>query len=1401
KKIESKFYLSGDTEQDIGLMTSYGMKPEIAQMILRPMNEAQRNTTYDIMSTQTSGGVYKYSDADLKLLTMGKDEIIKQRLMAENGSGQQKDIAVSNEQRRQELERAREKELGKASKQTGKFNALAQKGITGSPGQQRIIQNNLFKKLLKSGYIDSSLTPRQNAERLSSLNMNSATVSFLYPNQTGGMLAMNKSHGGIIYASEGQLINFQPKGTDTVPAMLTPGEFVVNAKSTAQHLPLLKSINKQKGGKIGYYETGGSVDQKQPLGLGAYNAGQGPYSTNTPSPITNFDNEQFAGQFNEAGLQAESFGYGLAKSIIPTLAGIGVGAATSLSGPGAFVAGAGAGIATAKAQENYLDLLMPKFSKHMNDRMNERPFASIGGSLIGGGLTRAGGNIRRIPELLEGTVTTRAASAVVGGGMSAGMSSLDGEFSREDRNMMLREALMSGAIPGMIRSSNTLGALTTDRSRKARVGKDSLDNLTTDPTARGLRQTGVDSLGDQLTGNNNVKGLRLASLSDDTTGTRQVLGTGDFLTDQLNQNGIISKTLRYLQNILGFGKKQKDIWPSQPEFATRQPGSTSESILQKLYNDGIRNKSGMLLSEDILHLKYVDEYLKTNGIDPNSLKYLGEGMENLVFKTNDESVFKIGLGTPPNVKKILGLEDLKPFELPQNIPGVTGYGSPTQSGPYHFALQKQVQTLTHGEKSRYKKNDVATEIEQALAKQGYEWRDNHSGNVGRASEGQPGIPTSIGPLTIIDGSVRRIPPVKKSGIIENEMRQEAMPKASLENIPLHNPDQIVYHGSGASFDKIDMSKSPGGMLGAGFYAGFDRHDKGLAANYAIMGIDSHFRKNKSMDNFGGGIYPTRIKGGISDFAEARAPLSNNKKHQEAIQKIFEREKLAAQSKRFTGKYDSEANQIFETTDIDFNKLTFEDALDIITQRLSTKIEENIIKESTSPRNPYPFLGDTRSQSLRLAGQKARELMVEHGIPGSKDMGGELLGSPMISAYDPSRIHIDKPFIPEYLQSVLQYKIKQPKYVPIPGSPGLEMLESINKSSGGMIYASKGQLINYQSRGTDTIPAMLTPGEFVVNAKATQSHLPLLQAVNKQKGGRIGYYDAGGSVESSLLRDKQLATSTSNRQEQSINAIFNKTNSIDQKTSSIDNTSSIVEQIIKQNTDSANQNFSTLQNTANKTLASSENTRSGLQKTGYFSSGGVVYAANGMMIPYQPRGTDTVPAMLTPGEFVVNRSATQANLPLLQSLNNGAGSYMATGGRVSYMASGGLLGQIIGPMSTSFVLLTTSIKQSVKALQDYQKQLASTQPNSVSTNSGSGQLSGLDGLGQFVVKFDQFITAVNSINLPPVISLQVAPIQVNITGAEALTQALQGPMGEMLSKQISTAFGRLSAATEGALQVG
>ena len=60
--------------------------------------------------------------------------------------------------------------------------------------------------------------------------------------------ATTKALGGLIYASTGKQINFQPKGTDTVPAMLTPGEVVINKRASERYLPLLDSINRSTGG-------------------------------------------------------------------------------------------------------------------------------------------------------------------------------------------------------------------------------------------------------------------------------------------------------------------------------------------------------------------------------------------------------------------------------------------------------------------------------------------------------------------------------------------------------------------------------------------------------------------------------------------------------------------------------------------------------------------------------------------------------------------------------------------------------------------------------------------------------------------------------------------------------------------------------------------------------------------------------------------------------------------------------------------------------------------------------------------------------------------------------------------------------------------------------------------------
>jgi len=56
----------------------------------------------------------------------------------------------------------------------------------------------------------------------------------------------------------------------------------------------------------------------------------------------------------------------------------------------------------------------------------------------------------------------------------------------------------------------------------------------------------------------------------------------------------------------------------------------------------------------------------------------------------------------------------------------------------------------------------------------------------------------------------------------------------------------------------------------------------------------------------------------------------------------------------------------------------------------------------------------------------------------------------------------------------------------------------------------------------------------------------------------------------------------------------------------------------------------------------------------FNTGGQVYTSPNI-VPGPDVNADVVPAMLTPGEFVVNRESTRRNLPLLMAINNGMGS--------------------------------------------------------------------------------------------------------------------------------------------------
>jgi hypothetical protein len=269
-KLQKKFFLSGRTSSDIDLLTRYGMLPEVAKALLRPMDSDLSDVIVDIMAQQSGkGGGYKYSDNDLKSLRMTESEIVAQREKLYKGDASSRMDTKLKEEDRRRLEVEKEKILVKTLRGSRSFENVAGRALNANPQFRGVASNNLIKKLSSQGIIDPRGDDVTNASKLRLLGMENS-ASLLYPKVPGGnanLTPRNASSGGVIYASTGKLVNFAPKGTDTVPAMLTPGEFVVNARSTSQHLPLLKAINNSKGGDVKHLNNGGVVNYLQDGGL------------------------------------------------------------------------------------------------------------------------------------------------------------------------------------------------------------------------------------------------------------------------------------------------------------------------------------------------------------------------------------------------------------------------------------------------------------------------------------------------------------------------------------------------------------------------------------------------------------------------------------------------------------------------------------------------------------------------------------------------------------------------------------------------------------------------------------------------------------------------------------------------------------------------------------------------------------------------------------------------------------------------------------------------------------------------------------------------------------------------------------------------------------------------------
>jgi TP901 family phage tail tape measure protein len=164
-----------------------------------------------------------------------------------------------------------EQAAGAALGARGIMDPRAAQMLAGTTAAEEAIKGSLRELgglLGETGAVGAAMAAME--VQTATVNINNATVKLSEIEAQGNAAAKAAGmfRGGVVYANRGI---FVPRGTDTVPAMLTPGEFVVRreAVNRGNNLQLLRAINNggnaggfARGGKVGYYNNGGSVQYK-----------------------------------------------------------------------------------------------------------------------------------------------------------------------------------------------------------------------------------------------------------------------------------------------------------------------------------------------------------------------------------------------------------------------------------------------------------------------------------------------------------------------------------------------------------------------------------------------------------------------------------------------------------------------------------------------------------------------------------------------------------------------------------------------------------------------------------------------------------------------------------------------------------------------------------------------------------------------------------------------------------------------------------------------------------------------------------------------------------------------------------------------------------------------------------
>jgi TP901 family phage tail tape measure protein len=114
-------------------------------------------------------------------------------------------------------------------------------------GESELMKSRVVNSFTEAGSVIDDLTNKV-------INLQQQLQKIQMPDPNGN--AEGRQFGGMMYYASG---GFVPRGTDTIPAMLTRGEYVMDQRNTAKFYPILKAMSAgtymQNGGPVGNTTT------------------------------------------------------------------------------------------------------------------------------------------------------------------------------------------------------------------------------------------------------------------------------------------------------------------------------------------------------------------------------------------------------------------------------------------------------------------------------------------------------------------------------------------------------------------------------------------------------------------------------------------------------------------------------------------------------------------------------------------------------------------------------------------------------------------------------------------------------------------------------------------------------------------------------------------------------------------------------------------------------------------------------------------------------------------------------------------------------------------------------------------------------------------------------------------